>query len=337
MRIVKDARSLEPGGNASPPPPICDLFPVIARIVELLPLPEGEMGEVFAGARPASAPRSLDELAGLCRSHGGRVPFRVVRRGGVVLAVAPDGVRTFDIVTAAAVRMVQHRGFASVPSLASRAETLSSTSLSVTMVRRVLAASPRIRWLDDAAQMGWFSFVGNGSRAETALRKIFAISAGVAMADLQSALGKCLPELMEAPQAVLRRYLLGIGGCDVEGGVVSRASEESMGAAILSPAEAKLVRILAANGGGIAAAALRKHAAKSVLSDATLTQLLRFSPLVFRTRDDHLRLIGDLARLTVSSPGADRVPATPRAPETAWKARLVHPSALPAGESSRAL
>jgi hypothetical protein len=326
MRMVNDTQ-LRVAEDICPPA-IRDLVPMVAGILGLLPLPEGQLDEALGGRpAPSAAPSSFDGLADLCRSKGARIPFRIIRRAGVVVAVAPDSVRTFDIITTAAVRMVQHRGLASVPDLARRAETLASTSVSVAMVGRVLAASPRTRWLDVASPRTWFSFAGNGSRATTALRKIFSISASVSTEDLRSALGKCFPELMEAPTAVLQRYLVGVGGCTVQGAVVRRDSEAPLGAAALSVPEAKLVRILAAHGGEIESASLREHAARSGLSDATLTQLLRFSPLVVRTQNEQLCLIGDRDRVTAPCRAASGGSGKARARQPDWPNPFVRPFA----------
>src|SRR5262249_8728182 len=148
--------------------------------------------------------------------------FRAVRCGGLVIAVAPAGAAAAAVITAESLRMVQRWGMASVEAVAERASALGSAPVPPEHAARLLAALPPIRWLDGEARE-WFSFAGYVSGLELAVRKVFTVTARVALGELKAALAKSLPGLEEAPPEALASHLTGQAGCTMDGELVRHA------------------------------------------------------------------------------------------------------------------
>jgi len=263
-----------------------------ASFVERLPL---GLQQVRALLASDGCPVDCHELADLVRYYrlrGATVPFRIVRFGGMEIAVAPSEARAAAQVGAAAVRMVQHWGIVNLEALADRTEIVSTSIIPRTFVRKIVAAAPATRWLGGAGPgKDWFSFDGRQSDLVAAIDKVMALGRSVSVADLRVALTRASTTVEDAPPAVFERYLVDIAGCAIDGDRVSRRGRFSR--QLLTGPETTLVEVLRAAGGGLAPSALRRRAAEQALSDATLTRLLRFSPLVVRTKENEIRLVGN--------------------------------------------
>jgi len=221
---------------------------------------------------------------------------RVPRRLSVVRP-APDSALARRIsaqtLVGTAARFVSNWGLATVPMVLERVQLLTDTDLGEEEAARVLAETPRFRWLDRAS--GWFSFVGRTSRLAVAARKILAVARSVSYAEIRQALSKQRRLVASLPRPVLEAYLVAIVGCEIAG-------EEVRARAGLAPAriggdERALVDLLLAQGGRMPRAAVRAHAAQLGLAPANLRRLVRESPLV----------VGGPGRLRVVGLGA---PAT---------------------------
>jgi hypothetical protein len=89
-----------------------------------------------------------------------------------------------------------------------------------TIVRRVLVALPRLRWLD--ARMGWFSFAGERSPLGKAVARVVAEGEARPLDDVVAALTASSASARRTPVPVLLRYLSEIAGCDIVDGVLRR-------------------------------------------------------------------------------------------------------------------
>jgi hypothetical protein len=148
--------------------------------------------------------------------------------------------------------------------------------------------------------MDWFTFALSDTRLTDALARIFSVAEAVDVRILRTNLAKSLPVLLEVPADAFRQYLAGAPVCILEGDRVRRVGDQLAGSLTPGP-EAVLVEILQRFGGQAQPSALRRQAARAGLSSASVTRMLRFSPLVVRSPGEGIQLIG--------------VPAGPRAPK----------------------
>jgi len=271
-----------------------------SSFVEKLPMGLREMQASLASDGCPLECTALKDLVSYYQARGARAPFHIVRFGGMELAVAPNQTRVAAQVGAAAVRMVQHWGIVGAKTLAERAEVVSGGPVPIELVSKILGALPATRWLDGSARQ-WFSFAQRSNGLGDALDKVLSLNRKIPVTELRQALAKSYPSLVDAPESVFERYLADVAGWSVEEG---RPQDHAGRADALTKPETILVGILTAVGGQVGPAALRRQAAAAGLSDATLTRLLRFSPLVMRTPSDDVRLLGeaqDDTRITEAS------------------------------------
>jgi len=262
-------------------------------LTERLPIGEAAAAASLVAAGLLPAPLSLAEMARLFRAAGAPVPFDIARTAGAAIAV-PRGARgLMTQIGSVAVRMVAYWGLASVRGVAERISALVGSTTSERVVGRVLAAMPRVRWLD-GEERSWFSLDGDTGRFEVALRKIFAVAGAVPLDELRQALSRALPGAYEAPWRAFERCLVVTGGCNVDDGVVRRATPATAAAAqgALSPQEAALVDLIRGAGGVIDAALLRRRAPTTGVPKTTVNQLLRLSPLFVPIAAASFRLVG---------------------------------------------
>ena len=261
----------------------------IARLLgQLLPISGPELGPLLVEEGLASAPVTLEHLAGVYRRMDRPLPFRLVTCGGTEIAVASDNPGFAATVAATAVRLVSHWGLSTVASLVERVGVLRSAPTSRSLACRLLVALPRLRWLDGA--MEWFSFVGDRSRLARGIAKVFAVADRVSMRELRVALGKGQPRAPRVPTVVLERYLSEIAGCEIEsGGVRVRVPEPR---AKLAGDEALVAKLLSRAGAQLDIGELTALASSASLPAARVRRVIRSSPLFFRTRGHQVRLVG---------------------------------------------
>lgn len=259
--------------------------------LERLPLGLDQMRAVLASDGCAADCRELRDVLDYYRARAARAPFQIVRFGGMEIAVAPAQARLAAHVAAAAVRMVEHWGIVNRRALTERAEVIATASVPELFVEKIVTALPATVWLDGPARE-WFSFKGKqrDSGLGQALDKIIALDRAIFVPELREALAKAVAAVNDLPLAAFERYLVEVGGCVIDGGRVSRPGP--LATTAMSKPEAALVGILGVAGGRLDPSSLRRRAAEAGLSAATLTRLLRFSPLVARTQSDEIRLVG---------------------------------------------
>jgi hypothetical protein len=266
-----------------------------ALLADRLPLNERELGNLLVSDGLTLAPPPLHDLERFFRAWGRRVPFRIVRCGGMQIAVAPERHREAAAVGAAAIRMVQHWGLVGIDEVAARAETQTSKVISTETARRVVRALPRTCWLDGSDRR-WFSLLGARSGALTAIGKVFAVADEVPLGELRAALVKALPAIAEVPVEAFARYVVEVARCTVAGDRARLARP----AAVLTRPETTLLELLRAAGGSLDLATLRRRADAASLPDTTLGRLLRLSPLVLPIGRNCVRIVGGAVPSLVS-------------------------------------
>jgi hypothetical protein len=271
-----------------PAPPLASRLDELGSLISArLPLRPEALGELLVATGFAAAPLDVDDVAKLFRAWEVPVPFRVVRRGGAHVLVAPTSLASADALVSAATQAIVHWGLASAKSVVERVRSQAATNLDTDAAARVLATMPGFRWLDETS--GWFSFVDMSSGVTAALQRIFSVAARVPFSDLVRALAKSAPAIATAPHRVLERYLTEIAGYELRGGWIEPSS--GFVPATLGRAEAVIVDLLQRGGGRLTRAALRAQAVPAGVPSRTLRDLIRKSPMVLADVRG-LRLLG---------------------------------------------
>ncbi|HVZ73342.1 MAG TPA: hypothetical protein VHJ20_13270 [Polyangia bacterium] len=276
---------------ATPHAPLASRLDDIAALVHgRLPLRPEELGALVVDAGLSRAPLGLDDVMRLFRERRVPLPFRVVRRGGARVLVAPSALASAEALVTTASSFVFHWGLCPIVSVVDRLRSSAADELGASAAARVLATLPRFRWLDEAS--GWFSFVGTTTRASVAIRKVFSVVDRVSIRELTLAIGKRVSALATAPRAAVEKYLAEVAGCSIEGDWVR--PRRPFAAKPLVASERTIVELLRAAGGRLKLEALRSAAVGAGVKLAAVRHFLRTSPLVLAGRRD-VRLVGAFA------------------------------------------
>jgi hypothetical protein len=200
------------------------LVDVARRLRDRLPLAPTELRALLPEFLPARGPTPLRALLAAFQDAGMTPPFRIVGRNGNEIAVPVGAAGLAQSVSETASRQVVAWGIAEVSEVAGRVAVLAGTPGGETMVRRVLVALPRLRWLDE--RMTWFSFVEERSALRKAVDRIFKGAQAMKIVELAVELAKQARAVRRAPISVLTRYLTDIAGYAVVGGEVRRIADE---------------------------------------------------------------------------------------------------------------
>ena len=227
-------------------------------------------------------------------SNGPSPAVRIVRCGGMSIAVPLAEHAVATLIATTAVRLVHDWGLVNVPAVLDRARALGPAPLTDNAAWDVLAALPRTHWLD--REQHWFSFADANGRFEAALYKIFAIGDRIRFDELRAALGRALIGARQAPAAVLRRCLVELGGCTIappagrsvpdklSASLVERRQDDRLDglrpSLALTHPEATLVDLLTEAGGELDARTLRQHARDAGVARTTVNELIKSSPLL---------------------------------------------------------
>lgn len=215
----------EGGGMATAPRRAPEsLVDVARRLRDRLPLAPTELRALLPEFLPARGPTPLRALLAAFQDAGMTPPFRIVGRNGNEIAVPVGAAGLAQSVSETASRQVVAWGIAEVSEVAGRVAVLAGTPGGETMVRRVLVALPRLRWLDE--RMTWFSFVEERSALRKAVDRIFKGAQAMKIVELAVELAKQARAVRRAPISVLTRYLTDIAGYAVVGGEVRRIADE---------------------------------------------------------------------------------------------------------------
>jgi hypothetical protein len=275
------------------PPDLRDHLPHL--LAERLPISMERLEDVLRGQGLSPPPKNLTEIARLFRTRRGQPPFRVVRVGGMEIAVNRDAFAMATGLVTAAVNMVRFWGLASAPAVIDRTRAQIRSPVVEPAAMDLLAALPRARWLDDARK--WFTLNAPNGRLEVALDKIFSLTARVKLDELIVALAKSLPGARHAPADVMRRYLVEIDRCEINGPWIRRAPSARRPPSDIAHRptrqEASLIRLLTDAPGELGLEDLRRRARAVALPRTTVNQLIQLSPLFIVTSHQRVRLIGD--------------------------------------------
>jgi len=258
-----------------------------AFIRERLPLRAADLAQALATSDVVLASPTLDDIVRAYRERHLPVPFRVFRRGGAVVLVDPESISSAETLLTSAAHIVFQRGLSTLRAVVERLGALTTAPIEMKAASRILAAIPRLRWLDERA--GWFSFADYSTRLAVAVRKVFAATKRVMLRELKRALAKQVELLATVPARTMEAYLVQIVGCEIVDGCVR--SRRSLVTAPLGPSERAIVRALREKGGEGTMSALRARAARSGMTAATFRHLVATSPLVLE-QAGRLRLVG---------------------------------------------
>jgi hypothetical protein len=230
-----------------------------------------------------------------------RLAVRVVRCGGMEIAVPSGEHAAATLIATTAVRLVRDWGLCSVPAVVDRARALGRIPVADDAARSVLATLPRTLWLDDDRH--WFTFADPLGRLETALDKIFALLSEIRFDELRAALGRALIGAQEAPAAALALYLVELGRCAIGHAAPDKLVRrvpafindgEAAPAQPLTRPEAAVAQLLAQAGGELDARTLRRRARIAGVPRTTVNQLMKASPVLALVSPSRVRLIGSL-------------------------------------------
>ena len=286
----------------------------------------------FAVSSPVeipSLPARADRRVGRQRARSGHRAVRIVRCGGMTIAVPLAEHAVATVVATTAVRLVHDWGLVSVPAVIDRARALAPVPLSDLIAWDVVAALPRTCWLD--REQSWFAFTESLGRLGAALDKVFAVidrdlavdetSPAIRFDELRAALGRSLTGARQAPAPVLRRCLVQLTSCTIapatrrrapdklSSSLVSRApisradriadDGSGLGTPALTHPEAVVVQLLAQAGGELEARTLRLRARAAGIARTTVNELIKSSPVLtpvvsprLPPAAQHVRLIG---------------------------------------------
>jgi len=216
---------------------------------------------------------------------------RIVRCGGMSIAVPLAEHAVATLIATTAIRLVHDWGLVNVPAVLDRARALGPATLADNAAWDVLVALPRTRWLD--REQRWFAFADAGGRFDAALDKVFAIIDRIRFDELRAALGRALIGARQAPAAVLRRGLVELGGCTIAP-PAGRPAPDKLSASlverrrppdpsqsrVLTHPEATVVELLAQADGELDTRTLRRHARAAGVARTTVNELIKSSPLL---------------------------------------------------------
>jgi hypothetical protein len=274
-----------------------NLDEIAAAITVALPCRPDTLSAALAATRLAPRTIRLDQIARAFHDNDRPPPFRVVRRATATLVVGRTAVTSTETLVSEAGKFIFHWGICTVGILLKRLRSLRSGGMNPVAATRILAALPRVRWLDEASE--WFSMVGFNSRVQIAIAKIFGVVDRIPIRELTLGLAKRLKILLEVPEPAMERYLCEVAHCRVEGRWV-RPGPEFVPAA-LEHGEDVVVDLIRRSGGAVARASLRALAHQAGLNLAVLHDILRSSPL-FDADRAQVRLIGALHGFGAAAP-----------------------------------
>jgi hypothetical protein len=258
------------------------------RLNAHLPMALADLGTWLHRQGEIAAPLAPAELTEFFRRLDAPVPFQIVRGGGMEIAVSIKSRGVMATAAAAAIRLASIWGVLTAEMVADRVAVLCAAPVTVTMIKRLLVALPRLRWLDD--RQDWFAFSDDTSPLGEAVRKVFRVTESVDQDVLMQALAKGSSGRAAVPATVLRRYLSEIAACEFDGPRVR--SRAAVSPAALTDAESTLVDLLRESGRQTDLSALRRSCEARQLGWSAASRLIRTSPLFIKLPKNRVGLLG---------------------------------------------
>jgi hypothetical protein len=218
-----------------------------------------------------------------------RRPTFQLNRIGDALFVGPVW-QVARIILNTAMKNVAHHGAARLSELRPRVSRSRRRAVDERLVRRILETRPDVRWLDDAGEWFWLTFVSR-NRLLARVRKVLAVSQQIHVSKLHEAISRDrLP--LRLPEATLRSICAQLSWCRVshqcvESSVVLRIED------VLSGAEAIVCIVLRDNGGPLSVAKLETLCRGRGVKPDNLWRILSFSPVIERCGKGMYGLVGE--------------------------------------------
>jgi hypothetical protein len=226
----------------------------------------------------------LGQVERASRFCHGPLPFAVLRREGLVLAVAPEAMGIASVVHSLAVRAVVSSGLARADRIAFQARTED-----LGLVVDVLSAKDSFRWLD--RERGWFWFATEASRLVKTIVRVLTVTGAVSLAELSPALFRRFPPDYAPTRKALRELCRQIGEVEVSGNTVTLRGAAGTRSS-LPDREQTLLDLFRRWGPRIDGHELVSICAGLGIGVAALGRHLRNSPLVVEPQPGVFRLIG---------------------------------------------
>lgn len=174
--------------------------PLLERAIELIgqmaPASEQMILEALRAHGVARGEISLAQIERASRFVEAPIPYSILRRGDVCLAVPGADLALTQRVYGLAVRTVVSWGLARLGHLAEQAGTDR-----LDFVKTVVSARPSFRWLVPAT--GWFWFESDDARLVRSIEKVLTVSAPISLATLARAVFQRRPSAFVPPLSVL--------------------------------------------------------------------------------------------------------------------------------------
>jgi hypothetical protein len=196
--------------------------------------------------------------------------------------VTTDSEQIDSAVERTAVRFVRAWGFSTVGMVAEKFRLIAKAPAPrVALARRVLARLPDLEWLDPTRE--WFTLLDRESSMRAAVEKIVAVVGIVEGHELEEALGK-RHSFGDAPPAVVRAYVETLA---------TRVARRGPFDWTLTSEELIVLEAFEQAGSSLGLAELRA-ATRASVPEASLTHVLRSSPLFVRASRGRYRVVGSL-------------------------------------------
>ena len=217
-----------------------------------------------------------------------RRPIFQLNRIGDALFVGPVS-QVARIILNSAMKKVAHHGAARVSELRPRVSRSRRRVVDERLVRRILETRPDVRWLDDAGEWFWLTFVYR-NRLLARVRKVLAVRPQIHVSKLHEAISRArLP--LRLPEATLRSICAQLSWCRVshqcvESRVVLRIED------VLVGAEAIVCVVLRDNGGPLPIGKIESLCRGRGVKQDNLWRILSFSPAIERCGKGMYGLVG---------------------------------------------
>lgn len=259
-------------------------------IAARLPASEADLSHRLIDAGLTGVSIDLARIERASRFGTAPLPFAVLRREGLTLAVEPHHLALATTVYALAVRSVVNFGFALVGRVAfqSRTDDLAFT-------RAVVSAQNNFEWLDK--RQGWFWFRNERSRAVKTIEKVLSVAGSVGIKELHEVLFRRFAPDNAPSNRALRTLCEQIPNIEVTGASVrlrpigAPAQPPDEGTR-LNDRERSVVELFRRWGPRIDGHRLPELCETVGLGAVALGRHLRASPLVLEPHPGVFRLIG---------------------------------------------
>lgn len=276
-----DPRSyLKPGGQAA-------LEHAIAMVAAALPEPAAKIETRLQAEGITLGLFRLEGIIEAATLLKCTVPFRLARLNNRRFVVTAKYPRFEDIVSRARQR-IRRYGMSTLTDCMPGAGKSQQPARELAVLEEVLSAQKDFKWLDRPSGWFWLSKVGM-NRVLARIRKMFAVADTLSVSELRAALARMGDT--PAPDEILLEFCRQMPELSVEGNVI-RAHTKINVCEVLNPTERAIFELLAENNGCLSNAELIRRARALGMKRPSFYQCVTWSPIVWRQKRSHYRLIG---------------------------------------------